>query len=598
MAARVCGEEKVEWKRKAKTMSYFCNILENDVTYEAYTHLHKNKIVDRYGVDWAWDGITLPPMPLGSNVDDVLRGLNAKVRKVTGLANVTFVHKPFQADDILEEVIVSRRAMPAEVKEAAATVPQNEAQLKLEWKTQFEKKWFKVVNRSEFMSANLVNGVFDKFVVKNSGQMISSFQHECFDYNDMRGSSRRTSFIQVWLLDPSMRVYRDIGMYPPPLECPSDYFNMWVPFPHEANELSPEHPDWDEDAVQLFKQHTLEVICDGDESMFDYHVKRHAHMIQRPGEKAPCSVVTGEEGAGKTSEIRLCEGLVGKAKLLETSNPEQTVWGPFNNLMVSAYLVAMTETDKRNSAGFEGQRKQLVTDPTITINTKGKDQFVMNSFHRFMEITNSVDPTKTHAADRRNYIIRCSDKRIGDKEYFERFYGKFNTNRINVGFPSVYWYLKRIDLSDFDVWKLPRTAYHEMLIECNKSVFEQFMEHFVIRHSYKQTQQMFGICLVESATFYSSQIFDQYKEWLKTNIAGDFQIQSAIKLMKKIKTELKLPRDAILDPHRTSLGYQYTFNLVAMRKSLNITDIACIPLGYTLLADERVAKKARTESSV
>ena len=36
------SDPKREWERKSRTMSYFCGVVENEITYQAYTYLYNN----------------------------------------------------------------------------------------------------------------------------------------------------------------------------------------------------------------------------------------------------------------------------------------------------------------------------------------------------------------------------------------------------------------------------------------------------------------------------------------------------------------------------------------------------------------------------
>ena len=36
--------------------------------------------------------------------------------------------------------------------------------------------------------------------------------------------------INSWIIDDKMRTYDDMNLYPPPLICPKNIFNLWTPF--------------------------------------------------------------------------------------------------------------------------------------------------------------------------------------------------------------------------------------------------------------------------------------------------------------------------------------------------------------------------------
>ena len=101
------SEEKENlWRRKNRVMSYFCGIVENELTYQAYKYAHKNGMCRARQVDWGYDGFTIPPV----NEEEIdinyhVRMMNNHVRKQTGFKNVSFIRKKIDEGDVLKEVI-------------------------------------------------------------------------------------------------------------------------------------------------------------------------------------------------------------------------------------------------------------------------------------------------------------------------------------------------------------------------------------------------------------------------------------------------------------------------------------------------------------
>lgn len=111
LQAKVSGDEQDLWRRKNRVMSYFCGIIENELTFQAYKFAYKNKMCQQRRVDWGYDGFTIPP---GSEEVDIDK-MNEYVRSKTGFKTVTFIRKEY--DDVLTDVLEKRRLMadPCEV---------------------------------------------------------------------------------------------------------------------------------------------------------------------------------------------------------------------------------------------------------------------------------------------------------------------------------------------------------------------------------------------------------------------------------------------------------------------------------------------------
>jgi hypothetical protein len=104
--------------------------------------------------------------------------------------------------------------------------------------------------------------------------------------------------------------------------------------------------------------------------------------------------------------------VLGSTKVLETTTPSRDVWGPFNGLMMDAYL-NFNELSRKDFVEGEGQYKAIITDETITI---------IKSFHRAIGTSNSEIPFRVSDNERRSCTIRASDEKVGDKKYFDTLY--------------------------------------------------------------------------------------------------------------------------------------------------------------------------------
>lgn len=88
--------------RKARVMSYVCQIVENDVTFEAFRFLCTKRVIQNNVLDWGYDGLTFPrPEDPSFNLD----------RRATGFQMVSFVHKQF-GGEVRMDLIERRRGMP------------------------------------------------------------------------------------------------------------------------------------------------------------------------------------------------------------------------------------------------------------------------------------------------------------------------------------------------------------------------------------------------------------------------------------------------------------------------------------------------------
>ena len=105
----ITGDKSEDWRRKNKVMSYFCGIIENEITFKAYKYLVDNHLIQKRFCDWGLDGITFPAPAPYTDFDFHINEMNEFVRKQIGLAHIRFVRKAFDEGELLMPLIDARR---------------------------------------------------------------------------------------------------------------------------------------------------------------------------------------------------------------------------------------------------------------------------------------------------------------------------------------------------------------------------------------------------------------------------------------------------------------------------------------------------------
>jgi len=398
------------------------------------------------------------------------------------------------------------------------------------YKKNFETTHCKIINKSFFIKKEK-----NEILYFNENKLITSYKH------------LPEKFIQKWLIDPEMKVYDDVAIYPDNSKCPENYYNTWIPFECE-NDIP---FNYKKESIDIFLKHLL-ILCGNEEHVFDYFVKWNAQMIQYPEVKTIVPTLISDEGAGKGSYLLTMKKILGNSKVFETSDPSRDVWGSFNGMMCNCFLVNCNELSKKDSQEAQGRIKTLITDTSLTINIKGVPQFQITSYHRFIYTTNKKDPIATHADDRRNFIIRCSDELIGNKEYFEKYYKMLDDYD---SIKSIYTYLKNIpNMDKFYKIKIPISEHQEILKEQNKSIELQFIEYIAFQKFDNQTN-------VKCKAF---EIMDLFNEFLMINNITDYRINS-IKLGVRISL-LKLKG---IEKTYDNKGTIYVINILELKKNFN-----------------------------
>jgi phage/plasmid-associated DNA primase len=277
-------------------------------------------------------------------------------------------------------------------------------------------------------------------------------------------------------------------------------------------------------------------------------------MIQYPHIKTIMPTFISGEGSGKGTLFKLFEKMLGNEKIFETTNPSRDVWGDFNGMMCNCFLVNLNELSKKDTIEAEGKIKGLITDNTLAINQKGIPQYKIKSYHRFITTTNKEEPINSTNGDRRNLIIRSSDEKKGDYNYFETIYNYLEDNDV---IRTCYNYFKGIEGMDkFKDISIPQTEYQTNLKELSKSPIEQWLESFTREHINDSN---------ECIELLGTEIYELFKNWCNENgIKYDI---NALKLGVRL-TNMNI--NGISKGNHTNKGKTKILNICELKKTFKV----------------------------
>lgn len=352
------------------------------------------------------------------------------------------------------------------------------------WKQEFEITHAKIIDRSSFIkSVKDQNGFLIEVRSMTERDLIVSYKH--ISYNEPKETKTgmttvKKPCIQRWLTDDTMLTYNEMGVFPPPLVCPPTHFNIWTPFYAEmlpfssTVKMTPEVLEEYNLKTELIMKH-ISILCNHDPDDTLFMKKWIGQMLKYPALKTVAPTLISKQGAGKGTLMYLLERMIGPNKFLETTDPAKFVWGNFNELMVNKFLVNCDEMDYKAQNECEGKIKGLITNNNLTINPKGVKSFTIQSYHRFILTTNNEVPVKTDKDDRRNKIIRSSDEKIGDSQYFIDIRAAIDDDTV---VRMVFEQLTSLDGLDlFHTERIQQNEYQKTLAEATVSVPEKFMRH-------------------------------------------------------------------------------------------------------------------------
>lgn len=368
----------------------------------------------------------------------------------------------------------------------------------------WEKTHSKIINCGLY-----VEKVEDEIIIRDKGQLTSAYEHLWCGWT--KGDNpQRNNWVKQWTTNnEAIKKYSRMDTYPDETKCPDNVMNLWVPYAMERVKFCA----FNQDCVEFISQHILEVICDGGKPQATYLLDWTASIIQFPDKKTKkCPILLSKgEGTGKSSYIRLLERMLGKDKVWEPQKPDRDVWGAFNGNLIGKTIVVLNEISDYATTKSMGEIKHHITEPKLSIRAMRTEAQEMNMFDNYIATTNDEKGGILVSEDtRRFWILRVSDKRLGDTEYFNKFYGYLNDENC---VKSLYeWFKAREITSNFDDPKAtPITEYQRQIAESNRSNIDTFLE-WIVRRNW--TQERVGNTNVDIS---STACLELYKMFCEQN---------------------------------------------------------------------------------
>jgi len=532
---KVCvGKNLQEFEKKNKVISFFLQTIEHEITFHAYKYLcNENKINPRV-VDWGYDGLTFP-LREATDIDAMVNDINKYIQEKTGFALVKFKHKPFDEEEILHEVLEKRNNVREDDEVKIPDAIWN--------KDDWEREWCKLCHQGVYARKYLNSQDETVMEIKDQSTLFKSYRHLSYKIE-----KKTQYYINDWMDDPDILRYDNMDCYPPPLQCPDNIFNTWMPFRFQNKQ----ELEYDPEPVAIFEQY-LKNLTNHDDHAYQTLLNFHAHLFQRPAEKMNIfPVLISNQGCGKSTLFNIMTEIMGQSRVLETRAPEEDIFGKHNPLMMNAYYVILSETNRKNIQGYEGKLKGLITDTNgLNINPKGVNPFKIKCYARFILGTNSLDPVQTSADDRRTFIIRCNDSLANNTEYFKTINKELFTP---TALFSIYKYLsEHVDISNWNFRETPlhRTEFHQEIVEVYESPIKQWLRDFL--NEYKNEDDVIE--------FTGKQLYTSYMNFRAGNgyTQERFNVTTS-SLMLKLSHEFKIPKE-MMEIKKTKLGNNRIFKI-------------------------------------
>ena len=233
------------------------------------------------------------------------------------------------------------------------------------------------------------------------------YMNRFVEVSDADGKQKQIALGRWWLQHPQRRQFFGLRYLPGQGEVVDDYLNLWRGFAVEPNAGS-----W-----ALLRQHVLDVLACGDQTVFDYIIKWAAWAVQNPDQPAEVALVfKGGRGTGKGTFLRALKHLFGQHGLQITSPTHLT--GRFNKHLRDCSLLFADEAIAPGDKVAESVLKGLITEPELMIEGKGIDVIQARNRLHIVMASNEDWVAPAGVDERRFAIFDVSGSKKGNLPYF------------------------------------------------------------------------------------------------------------------------------------------------------------------------------------
>jgi phage/plasmid-associated DNA primase len=273
------------------------------------------------------------------------------------------------------------------------------------------------------------------FVLESKASLKNQYENKLITCSDGRTKTKA----EIWLKSPKRKEYLGIT-FDPTNKSNNTLYNIWRGYSVEQVKGN----------CQRFWDHVRLVICNGNQTYYEYIRKWLASLIQKPNEIATGLVLMGKQGIGKGAFVQPIGHLLG-IHFVHLDNLERLL-GNFNYHLKNAVLIYGDEAIWGGNKKELGKLKAMVTEEFAIIEPKGKDSIVIRNYRHLILSSNEDWPVHLDRDDRRFLILQVSDKHKEDIPYFKALDNEMK----NGGYEALLYDLLNEDISNFDARRLPQ----------------------------------------------------------------------------------------------------------------------------------------------
>lgn len=301
----------------------------------------------------------------------------------------------------------------------------------------------------------------------------------------------------------------------------------------------------------LVYQHITEILCNGDEKIYDYILNWIADIFQNPSRKPPvCIIFHSDQGAGKDIFADWLGRLLSPDNYIMCGNIHRFT-EKFNGLYSNKLLTVFNELGSyQEHSKIVKFLKFLYSAEDKAIELKNHDATMEICRTRHMILTNMYNVIPMEISDRRHLCIQCDNSKCQPGRVDRTYYNLLMKEMIDIdSIIDAFEYFKYKDISTFSVRDVPNTEYKKDLINLHYNSVQRFIislqqlenidDEFAIRTKpyrrfYKKNKDEYDSYIYDYE-FKGKDLYSIYKWYCEDIGIKDQYVRSRISLISEFK---------------------------------------------------------------
>lgn len=358
----------------------------------------------------------------------------------------------------------------------------------------------------EFYNRNDLSRVYDNTQIKIGEKPV---------YKNIRDIY--ANHLMAWAKNPNSRAYTGGVVFLPGRVPPPDYFNTWRGF-----SVNPKQNDA---LLTPIYNHVKDVVCGGNQKLYEYFICWIAYTIQNPDKPAGAALVLrGEKGSGKGTIGHFLK-VIWDNHGLHITSPKHLV-GNFNAHLNDVCFLFADEAFFSGDHAAEGVLKGLITEPSLMIERKGIDAISQPNYLKIFMATNSDWAVPASKDERRFCVMDVSSAKIGDRDYFNKLWATCHSKEVQAAF---LYAMLATDLTGFHTGDIPESAgLREQRFHSMRST-QHWLADSLINGTFNVPGDS-GVGDDWNEKLSSDELFRKYIQWCDTAKTGEFRRVSQCEL--------------------------------------------------------------------